>query len=243
MPSASIRAHSSMAVKPYGAGEAPGDATSRRGRPPARPLSLAEVTRAAIAIADAEGLDAVSIRRVAAALGAPHMSLYGQIGSKEELLAAMADEVIGELLVPEPLPSDWRQAVAAIARAHFTAFRAHPWVITVFGRRPPPGPNGLAASKQRARTLEGLALPPAEIWHIQAALTDYMLGFSVRFVTGATAADLNEMLAKGGASEDPQLRALVEETRSRTSLEQFEYGLGLLLDGIERRIEELTAPS
>ena len=74
-------------------------------------LSRADVVAAALALADAEGLEAVSIRRVAAELGVRPMALYTHIASKDDLVALMLHEMSGELLVPEPLPDDWREAL------------------------------------------------------------------------------------------------------------------------------------
>src|SRR5262249_6534159 len=99
-----------------------------------------EIAQAALRIADAEGIDAVSMRRVAAELGAGTMSLYYYVQSKDELLDLMQDEMLGEVLVPDgELPGEWRAALTAIAMRSFAAFARHPWAIEA----PPsaPGPN------------------------------------------------------------------------------------------------------
>ena len=143
----------------------------------------------AMGIADAQGLDSVSIRRVAAELGAPPMSLYGHIGSKQDLLVRMADEVVGEVLLPGPMPEHWRGALGAIATRQCLAFTGHPWIISIFAERLPLGPNAHAATTQAARVMEKLPVEGAEVWGIFGAINDYVLGFSLRSVAGSTAED------------------------------------------------------
>src|SRR3954449_4175411 len=91
-------------------------------------LSREAIVAAALALADAEGLDAVSIRRVAAALGARPMSLYTHIAAKDDLVDLMADAVVGEVLVEDP-PAGWRAALGAMAERSWRTFVAHPWLL------------------------------------------------------------------------------------------------------------------
>ena len=84
-------------------------------------LTRSDVVQAALDIADAAGLEAVSIRRVAAALDVRPMALYSHIASKDDLVALMLHEVSGRLIVPEPLPGDWRAALRLIARRAYDA--------------------------------------------------------------------------------------------------------------------------
>jgi AcrR family transcriptional regulator len=215
---------------------------ARRGRKPARRLTLEEITAVAMGIADAQGLDSVSIRRVAAELGAPPMSLYGHIGSKQDLLARMADEVIAEVLLPDPMPELWREALGAIAARQYLAFTGHSWVISILIERLPLGPHAHAATTQAARALEKLPVEGAEVWELFGAINDYILGFSLRSVAGATADDLKQSITDVDVAELPDLAVLPETARSRSSPERFQFGLELLLDGIERRLQEMTRP-
>ncbi|KQX50163.1 MULTISPECIES: TetR/AcrR family transcriptional regulator [unclassified Streptomyces] len=119
-----------------------------RPEPPNRPVPLdrQRIVAAAIALADEGGLEAVSLRKVAARLNAGPMRLYGYISTKEELLDLMLDEVQGEIL-PEEQPADWREALRTLAhRTRRTALR-HPWLADLLGGRPTLGPNGLAVTE------------------------------------------------------------------------------------------------
>src|ERR1700754_5304288 len=91
----------------------------------------AEIVAAAVRIADAEGVDAVSMRRLADELGVATMTPYTHVESKDELIDLMRDAVAAEMLLPEPLPDDWRTALRTIAHKTQDAFEAHPWSLDV----------------------------------------------------------------------------------------------------------------
>src|SRR5215469_15973744 len=114
-----------------------------------------DIVTAAIGLADAEGLPAVSIRRVAAALRTRPMGLYSHIARKDDLLDLMLDQVLGEVLVDQ-LPGDWRQALRAIAHHTRATARRHPWIIGALGQRPTIGPNGMRHREQSVAAVAGL---------------------------------------------------------------------------------------
>ncbi|GAQ60748.1 TetR/AcrR family transcriptional regulator [Streptomyces scabiei] len=123
---------------------------------PARPVPLdrQRIVDAAVALADEGGLEAVSLRKVAARLDAGPMRLYGFISTKEELFDLMVDEVQAEIL-PEVRPGDWREALSVLAhRTRETALR-HEWLADLLGGRPALGPNGLAVTETTLATLDG----------------------------------------------------------------------------------------
>ncbi len=198
-------------------------------------LSPEGIVAAAIRIADAEGLDAVSIRRVAAELDGRAMSLYDHFASKDELLAAMADEVVGEMLVDQPLPEGWRDAVAATARRMFAIFVAHPWLIFVFAGGSRPGSNAVKLAKQMARAVAGLRLEQSDVWNVLGIVNDYVTGYAFRTVTSANPAEMETAIAPSDIVEFPELAALPDNIRARASSERFDLGLQTVLDGIERR--------
>lgn len=211
-------------------------------------LSREAIVEAALEIADAEGIEAVSIRRVAAALGARTMSLYTYIDSKDDLLDLMVDQVVGELLVEERPPGDWREAITAIARREREASLRHPWLVDMVRRRARTvaGPNLLRHMDQSLAAVAGLGLTTEDALRVVAAVDDYMLGFVSRETaerelarrTGRSAAEhlsalrpyLQELVDKGEFGNiAPLLRGDVPATGT-----EFEQGLRWLLDGIER---------
>jgi AcrR family transcriptional regulator len=198
-------------------------------------LSPEAITAAAIRLADAEGLEAVSIRRVAAELDARAMSLYDHFASKRDLLASMADEGVGEMLASQPLPRDWREAVAVSARKMYAAYASHPWMIFVAAERPRPGPNGVKLAKQMARALTDLPLEHEGVWQVQGIVNDYVIGYSFRTVGTVDPEEMENAIAASDVVEFPELAALPDNLRNRSSIERFELGLQTVLDGIERR--------
>ncbi|MFC4531942.1 TetR/AcrR family transcriptional regulator C-terminal domain-containing protein [Sphaerisporangium dianthi] len=207
-------------------------------------LTREAIVEAAMAIADTEGLAAVSMRRVAAELGARTMTLYSHIERKEDLLDLMFDQVAHESCVTARLPGGWREATEVIARATRAASLRHPWVVDLAGRRPKAGPNGLRHVEQSLAALSGLEVDDEVKWRILIAVDDYTLGHVVRevveldtFRRGRDVAEerevslpsyLTELLAGG---EYPNL-APVLTGGLRPADDNFERGLKWLLDGI-----------
>lgn len=203
-------------------------------RAPRTRLSTQAIVDTAITIADVDGLDAVSIRRVAAILDVRPMSLYTHIVSKEELFDLMANELIGTLIVEPPLPEDWREALTLTARKMFLMFVSHPWLLALLTRRPRPGPNAARQAKQSARAVESLGLPQDEMWRLLGIVNDYVLGNALRIATSGIARDLLAALSDADTHEQPELSGLAGAEESRLD-EGFETGLQVVLDGIERR--------
>ncbi|MEW9553017.1 TetR/AcrR family transcriptional regulator [Nonomuraea sp. NPDC050783] len=236
-----------------------------RPSPPRRPaLTREAIVAAAIAIADAEGLAAVSIRRVATELGARAMTLYSYIERKEDLLALMLDEIAAELRGDElhgdelrgdelrgdePVPGDWREALLDIARRERDLVRRHPWRMDLVATRGVAvGPHALRHVERKLAVLARLGAGPAATWRFLAAYTDYMTGFLVREAQ-ERAAPRREGIsdAERAALAEPYVRELVErgelphlapliEGGAAGAGDTFERGLRWLFDGIEREL-------
>ncbi len=198
-------------------------------------LSTQAIVDTAIAIADVDGLDAVSIRRVAAVLEVRPMSLYTHIVSKDELLALMANELIGTLLVEEPLPVAWREALSLTARRTFRMFASHPWLLALLARRPRQGPNAARQAKQLAQAVESLRLSPDDMWTLLSIVNDYVLGHALRVATTGNTTDLVDNLSEQDKAELPAVEALARTEETRLAGEVFELGLQAVLDGVEHR--------
>lgn len=145
----------------------------RRGPRPA--LSIDAVVRAAIDIADADGLGAVSMSRVAERLGFTPMSLYRYVKNKDELLLLMTDAA-NEAPPSRPTPDDWRRGIEEWARAIFAAFRRHPWLLQVPISGPPAGPSQLGWMEAGLQNLAGVELHEGHKLQIIQLLHGYVRG-------------------------------------------------------------------
>lgn len=215
-----------------------------------------QIAAKALEIADADGFAAVSMRRVAAELGAGTMTLYHYVRTKEELIALMDDAVMGEVLVPgDELSLDWREAMAQIARRSQEAWSRHPWSFdALHGARF--GPNGTRHFEQSLQAVSGLDIPPDERFAIITLVDDYVVGYVARW-SGAHSGDrpsdeeLDAMIAyfdeQLATDVYPNLRALMGEGDARAAWERlgavvldegrFERGLQRLLAGIALDLE------
>jgi AcrR family transcriptional regulator len=210
---------------------------------PRAPLSRAAIVAAAIRRADAEGLDAVTIRGVAALLRARPMSLYKHIGSKEDLLDLMFDELVGLVLEGGALPEHWRAAIEVVAARKRRLALAHPWLVVLYGRRPLVGPSTLAQLEQSVVALRGLTTDLATAVRVVNAVDDYTMGHVTRELTfGAARSEqwqnavrpyLRQVAASG---HYPVLGPLLTDPVPDDAEDTFTSGLAWLLDGIEARL-------
>jgi AcrR family transcriptional regulator len=143
----------------------------RRG--PRQGLSVDAIVATAIALADSEGVEVLSMRRVAQAHGVAVMTLYTYVPGKAELLDLMLDAVYQQMERTDVAGAPWRARLEAIAHDNRRLFEAHPWAATVSPGRPPLGPGLMAKYEHELRALDGLGLDDVEM---DAALT-YLLGF------------------------------------------------------------------
>lgn len=143
------------------------------GRGPRQGLSVDAVVRAALELADADGLDAVSMRRVAQHLGVTPMTLYTYVPGKAELLDLMLDTLFLRMPRPDSTGAAWQERVTAVAEANRALYLAHPWVAALPATRPPLGPGLIAKYEHELRAFDGLGLSDLDM---DAALT-HLLGF------------------------------------------------------------------
>jgi AcrR family transcriptional regulator len=220
-------------------------------------LSRDEIVRAAISVADAEGPDAVSMRRIAREVNAGTMSLYWHVASKEELLDLMIDTVQGEQQAPEP-SGDWRADLRMLARNARAALHRHRWMVDFIGGRPPVGPKALQNVGRALGSLDGLGLDKATGMTIVLTVNTYVLGAVLREVQEVNGeryleqrfaevtdqereAIMHDFVARIRATgRYPHMTALIEAGIDPDAAEsrdaRFEFGLDCLLDGIEARL-------
>jgi AcrR family transcriptional regulator len=219
---------------------------ARRQPPPAgaEELSVGRIVRAGIALADAEGLPAVSMRRVAAALGVATMSLYRHVPQKEELVLLMADAAFGEQPPPARRVGDWRAQLEREARVQWAGYQRHRWLAQVISlTRPQVLPNGIAHTEWTLGAFDGLGLDPATALHATVTLFGYVRGIALNLETQARdeqdsgVTDDEWMRAQDGvfaeifANRFPHLAALAAGPVELDLESLFDFGLRRLLDG------------
>lgn len=234
--------------------------TSAGKRGPKSKVSLGDLVAAAIAIADAEGIDAVSTRRVAEAVGISPMSFYTHIPDKSVLIDLMIDAVAGgspDTEGPQFDPAHWRDNITMVANAYRDFYLQHPWALQVGTHRPVLGPNTLRAYEAILSAVDGLGLDEVEMDMTVSLVTSYVFG-AVR--DQARAAQVKQQT---GMSDDEWWYAIAPflETVDFTPYpvasrigpvvgelyglgdpdRAFRFGLARLLDGLAVLLERKTA--
>lgn len=148
--------------------------------PSAESAARRRLVRAGIAIADAEGAAALTMRRLAAELGTSAMSLYRHVQNRDQLLALMVDAVYGEAELPASAPPDWRSGLELSARAQWRLYQEHPWLAAAMNlARPLLAPNGMRHVEWALTALEGLGLDAGTRMHAAVSLFGFVRGCAV----------------------------------------------------------------
>lgn len=217
-------------------------------------LTLARIVDAAITLADRDGVDALSMRRVAAELGVGTMSLYRYVPSKAELLALMLDKVGAPPdAAPEHHGRPWREAMADAARHTYRLYLAHPWLLQVNWARPVLGPNSMAGMEVYMRDLDGLGLTGQERVAVVLMVDAYVVG------QARSRIHHDAVTVQSGLSDEefwaqqypflsramlsgryPAMAALDENAFGLGWEDNFEFGLARILDGLATLVETRT---
>ncbi|MFD8413385.1 TetR/AcrR family transcriptional regulator [Streptomyces sp. NPDC059650] len=215
----------------------------RMARPRKPLLNRDLIVEAAGALVDAEGLEAVSTRRLAAALGVSGPSLYNHFRTKDEILEAVADAVSArvDLSVFEDVAGggrDWREALRAWAHSYRDALADHPNIVPVLARGPGRRPAGLRLADAVFGAMTAAGWPPAQATRIGALMRYFILGsavgsFARGFVDDETAYDPADYPHLGRAH-------LLAERQREVDEGAFETGLTALLDGLALQFEALA---
>ncbi|WP_412543750.1 TetR/AcrR family transcriptional regulator C-terminal domain-containing protein [Longispora sp. K20-0274] len=226
-------------------------ARRRPAREPDGELDRARIVAAAIAIADADGLAEVSMRRIATDLGVATMSLYRHVGGKDELVLHMADAAFGGQPLPADPPPGWRDALELSSRLLWALFRRHPWLAPGMSiTRPQFAPNGIRHTDWVLRALDGLGLSGAERINTHLMLLSYVRGLAMNLEAEARAEQDTGMTSdEWMATHEEQLMALAAAPEFATFLRfaattefeldldaLFEFGLARFLDGLAARL-------
>jgi AcrR family transcriptional regulator len=212
------------------------------------PLSRDRIINAAATVADGAGLAAVSMRSVARVLGVEAMSLYHHVPNKEALLDDLADWVFARIELPA-VGDSWREAITARARSARSVLTTHPWALGMMESRPNPGPALLQHHDRLLGVLMTEGFSAALATHAFSAIDAYVYGFaltetSLPFEPGDGAEEAFADKVAASAELYPHI------ARSRAELfggggysfaDEFDYGLELLLEGLERRVADANS--
>jgi AcrR family transcriptional regulator len=217
-------------------------------------FSRDQIAEAAIRIADSEGFEAVSMRRIADELGAATMTLYYYVRTKEDLVTLMDDAIMGEVVIPDAqFPRDWRAALATVARSSYRAFRSHPWALDAL-RGARWGPNGMRHFEQSLAAVANAPFDEQGKFDALGIVDDYVFGHVMRAGEAMSRSDIVDgkpspqllrfMQAQLATGAFPHVSALLGKdsmmgawsriSRYLGDAERFERGLETLIDGIAR---------
>ncbi len=223
-----------------------------RGRPE---LSVDRIVRAAIEVADAQGLPALSMRRIAERLGVGTMSLYTHVPGKAELIDVMLDAVYGEVARPEDVPGGWRARLELVAREGWGLYRRHPWLSQIGTSRPVLGPNAIAKYDHELRAVDGIGLTDLEMDSVVSLIAAHVHGAARGAMEAAQAVQRTGMTdEQWWRASAPHLSHVFDASaypiaaRVGTAAGDahgaaydfehgFEFGLQRILDGIEALVQ------
>ena len=209
------------------------------------PLSRDRVLRAALELADEGGIGALTMQAIGRRLGVEAMSLYRHVRNKDDILDGIVDVVFAEIELPADR-SDWRTVLRARSISTRVALRRHPWAITLMESRLAPGPSNLRSHDELLAVLLDAGFSAAMATHATNLVDSYVLGFALQetnfpFSNAEELAVVGEqMLAQVQADQYPNLVRVSGELLASgfDYADEFEFGLDLILDGIERALRE-----
>jgi AcrR family transcriptional regulator len=215
--------------------KAAGDGERRR-------LSRERVLRGAVAVADEGGVGSLTIRSLAQELGVKPMSVYHYVANKDEILDGIVDIVFSEIELPA-IGGDWRSEMHRRASSARAVLRRHPWAIGLLESRTDPGPATLRHHDTVLGALRAAGFSVEMTAHAYALIDSYVYGFALQeaslpFEGPDTVADIaGPMMERFSTGDYPHLVAMSAEFFLRPGYDfgnEFEFGLGLILDGLAR---------
>lgn len=208
---------------------------------PIRPaLTRDRILDAGLALADEIGIERFTIRRLAQRLETKPMSIYHHVSSKDEIVDGMVDRVFGEIELP-PEDREWREAILQRCRSARSVLRRHPWAPPLMESRSHPGPALLRHHDAVLATLRRGGLSWALTAHGYAVLDSFVYGFALEEASlpGGGGPELSEMAESfsDALADYPTMAAFTTDWVLRPGYsfgDSFEFGLDLIIDGLER---------
>jgi AcrR family transcriptional regulator len=208
------------------------------------PLSRERILQAALALADANGIESLSMRKLGEAVGVEAMSLYNHVPSKGDLLDGLIDLVFSEIELPNSADG-WKTAMRQRAIEVRAALKRHRWAIGLMESRTSPGPATLRHHDAVLGCLRQAGFPIALAAHAYSALDSYIYGFALQeaslpFDTGEQTADMaRDLVAQFSPDEYPHLAEFTFKHVLQPGYDyasEYEYGLDLILDGLDKAL-------
>ncbi len=206
------------------------------------PVTRERIIEAGVDLADREGIEAVTMRRLGQRLGVEAMSLYKHVADKDDVLGGIADRVAAEFARPSP-DANWRAALRESSLAAHAVLTRHPWAGALLESTLEPGPARLAYLDAVVGVLRGAGFSLPDVAHAFGALDSHLYGFTMQVASWPfDADDYPEVAAAMAAGLDaeryPNLMAMATmvATSHTAVLLDFTFGLDLLLEGLERRL-------
>jgi AcrR family transcriptional regulator len=208
------------------------------------PLSRDRVLRAALELADEGGTGALTMQAIGRRLGVEAMSLYRHVRNKDDILDGIVDLVFAEIALPADR-SGWRAVLRARSISTRAALRRHPWAITLMESRMAPGPSNLRSHDEMLAVLLDAGFSAAMATHASNLIDSYVLGFALQETSfpfsneEELAAVGDELLAQVPVDEYPSFARVGAELLASgfDYGNEFEFGLDLILEGIERALQ------
>jgi AcrR family transcriptional regulator len=206
-----------------------------------RPLTRRRILEAALALIDAHGLEALSMRKLGAELGVEAMSLYNHVDSKATLLDGVVELVLGEIELPGPEAGDWRERLRLGLRSFHQVARAHPNTIMPLVTREVKTPEALRPVEAAFELLCSAGFDDTTAIYAFHTLTGYVFGCVLQEVSGPFSnkrqgADLAAAYAALPAELFPRVSALGPQACERDAEAEFDFGLDVVLAGLEARL-------
>jgi AcrR family transcriptional regulator len=216
---------------------------------PRTPLTRERVLRAAVVLADEDGIESLTMRSLGVRLGVEAMSLYNHVANKDDILDGMVDLVVGEIDLPSDTV-DWKGAMRRRAISAQAVFSVHPWASALIDSRESSGLKRLRYFDWVIGTLRRAGFSIELALHAFSLLDSYIYGFgrqqfNMSAGSGAEPEEMAEAFLRAiPADEYPYLREMVVEYAMSSGYDEgadFEFGLGLILDGLQRLLDRVTS--
>ena len=214
------------------------------------PLSRERVLRAAVVLADTDGIESLTMRRLGQDLGVEAMSLYNHVAGKDDILDGIADLVFSEIDLPSAL-ADWKTAMRHRAISAREALVRHPWASSLMQSRTKPGPATLRHHDSVIGRLRDASFTVDMTAHAFSVMDSYIYGFAqqqqnLTYSTSEDAAVVAQnILRQIPANEYPHLAEMIIEHAMKPGYDytkEFEFGLDLILDGLEETQRKTLVP-